>query len=63
MINHALLLEQAKIHYNDETFWLCFSTCCLVALLMFMIQYIINIWERRKNGRIQHRKGRKSQLR
>ena len=59
MIDHYMMVEFGK-RYNKDIFWPCFSILCLVAILMLGIQYIINCWERRINGRIRHRKSRKS---
>ena len=59
MIDHYMAIEFGRT-YDKETFWPCFTVLCLVAFLMLCIQYSIYFWERRKNGRIRHRKSRKS---
>jgi len=59
MINHALLLEQNKIPYDPDTFWMCISLSCLVVLFMFIIQYSIYFWERRKEWKNSTSKKRK----
>lgn len=59
MIDHYMAIEFGRT-YTKDTFWPCFSVLCLVAILMLVIQYIVKYWERRTNGRVRHRKSRKS---
>ena len=57
---YIILREAFPDNFDPDSFWVCFSVLCLVAFLMLCIQYNIYFWERRTNGRVRHRKSRKS---
>lgn len=45
---YIILREAFADNFDPNSFWTCFSVLCLVAILMFSIQYIVQLWERRK---------------
>lgn len=45
---YIILREAFPDSFDPDSFWVCFSVLCLVAILMLGIQYIVQLWERRK---------------